>query len=480
MAWSRRTTVFVVACAAWLAFAVHAVAVQHVAWSFFNNWVSNALIVLACVACLVRAAAVPAERLAWYAMAAGLCSWAAGDLYYTVAFTSSASIPFPSWSDAGYVGFYPFAGLSLTLLVRSRVRRLTPGAWLDGLIAGFATAAVGASVIVQPVLETTHGATSAVVTNLAYPIGDTLLIALVVCVFAATGWRPGRTWTLIGGALLVTGLADSLYLTQVASNTYVEGSFVDALWPAELLLLAAAAWQPRAARRPRSRPPALVAPAVFGVTAIATALYDHFAAENTFAAAATAATFVCLMARAAVAILENRRLLRQSLHDAITDALTGLGNRRRLTQDLAHALLAAPGGDPPRSVLALFDLDGFKGYNDRFGHPAGDSVLQRLTGRLDALDRSAGGRAYRMGGDEFCVLLPVAPDTETTLAQCRVALSEAGEGFSISASSGAVAVPEEASTSEAVLRLADQRLYASKNSSRISALYQSKNVLMRV
>src|SRR6266536_1423458 len=268
MAWSRRTPVFVVATAAWLAFAVHTVVGQHVAWGFFNEWLYNGLVALAAAVCLARAVGVPAERLAWCAMAAGLCSWAAGDLYYPFAFTHSASVPFPSWSDAGYVGFYPFAAVSLTLLVRSRVGKLTPGAWLDGLIAGFATAAVGASVIVQPVLDTTHGPTSAVITNLAYPIGDTLLIALVVCVFAATGWRPGRTWGFVGGALVVSGLADSLYLTQIASNSYVEGSFVDALWPAGLLLLAAAAWQPRRTRVLQSRPPALPAPAFFAVVAI--------------------------------------------------------------------------------------------------------------------------------------------------------------------------------------------------------------------
>jgi HD-GYP domain-containing protein (c-di-GMP phosphodiesterase class II) len=85
-----------------------------------------------------------------------------------------------------------------------------------------------------------------------------------------------------------------------------------------------------------------------------------------------------------------------------------------------------------------------------------------------------------MGGDEFCVLLPLAPDTETTLAQCRVALSETGDDFAISASCGSVALPAEASAPEQALRLADQRLYASKNSNRISALSQSKDVLVRV
>ena len=68
-----------------------------------------------------------------------------------------------------------------------------------------------------------------------------------------------------------------------------------------------------------------------------------------------------------------------------------------------HDLL---GGAPRTHALALFDLDGFKAYNDAFGHPAGDALLERLGGNLTAALGRA-GRAYRMGGDEFCVLAPV-------------------------------------------------------------------------
>ena len=98
---------------------------------------------------------------------------------------------------------------------------------------------------------------------------------------------------------------------------------------------------------------------------------------------------------------ENGALAAAAGHDARTDALTGLGNRRALTDDLAAALGGS--GSQPELAVALFDLDGFKQYNDTFGHPAGDALLSRLGERL--FDLVAGsGRAYRMGGDEFCVL----------------------------------------------------------------------------
>jgi diguanylate cyclase (GGDEF)-like protein len=80
-----------------------------------------------------------------------------------------------------------------------------------------------------------------------------------------------------------------------------------------------------------------------------------------------------------------------------------------------------------RADAALFDLDGFKRYNDSFGHPAGDLLLQRLGGRRAAAVASIDGRACRMGGDEFCVLLAgTAAEDETAIARAARALFDAG------------------------------------------------------
>ena len=128
-------------------------------------------------------------------------------------------------------------------------------------------------------------------------------------------------------------------------------------------------------------------------------------------------------------------MLVTSRHEALTDGLTGLGNRRKLMLDLERELADAgePGG---ARVLALFDLDGFKHYNDTYGHPAGDALLARLGGALgDAVERS--GSAYRMGGDEFCALLraPRGSDAALSVQRAARALSERGEGFAVRARS---------------------------------------------
>jgi HD-GYP domain-containing protein (c-di-GMP phosphodiesterase class II) len=109
----------------------------------------------------------------------------------------------------------------------------------------------------------------------------------------------------------------------------------------------------------------------------------------------------------------------------------------------------------------LFDLNGFKGYNDSFGHPAGDALLARLAGRLAA---AANGRAYRMGGDEFCVLAAIEGVDPCAVLDAAVrALTDSGEGFDVSSASGAVFLPAEAIDAETALTLADQRLYAHKH-----------------
>lgn len=157
------------------------------------------------------------------------------------------------------------------------------------------------------------------------------------------------------------------------------------------------------------------------------------------------------------------------------DPLTGLGNRRALAEVLEAAL-----ADPAMPwTLAVYDLNGFKSYNDRFGHPAGDALLVRLAHSLQEAVKE-NGHAFRMGGDEFCVLARHRVDGENWGAAGTTALSESGRGFTISASYGEVALPQEAAEPEAALRLADQRLYASKAQIRPTADCQATSALLQV
>ncbi len=176
---------------------------------------------------------------------------------------------------------------------------------------------------------------------------------------------------------------------------------------------------------------------------------------------------------------ENVRGQMREAHEQIeivslTDSLTALGNRRKLMADLER--IAA---SKTPVLLVLLDLDGFKAYNDTFGHPAGDSLLARLGQRLAAVVGESGS-AYRLGGDEFCAIWHVEEaDRAQAEAVSAAALREHGEGFTIAAAHGAVAIPAEASTPEAALHVADLRMYSLKNSDRPSSGVQSRDVLLR-
>jgi len=191
---------------------------------------------------------------------------------------------------------------------------------------------------------------------------------------------------------------------------------------------------------------------------------DHFLRLNLVAITLASLALAAVIGRMGMTFSEYLRVLVATREEAVTDALTGLGNRRALMRDLEEVLEVASEGDP--HLLLLFDLDGFKTYNDRFGHPAGDALLARLGTRLRECVASS-GRAYRLGGDEFCAILRGdAKELPRIRHETSRSLTEEGEGFSVAASVGAIVLPADAADATHALRLVDRRMYQEKESRR--------------
>jgi diguanylate cyclase (GGDEF)-like protein len=452
--------------------------------SIFENWVYDLLLLGAAASCLLRAALFRRERLAWALLGLALTVWTAGEIYYETVLAGAASIPIPSPADAGYLLFYPIAYAGLIVLMRERIDSFTLARRLDALIVGAAVAALTAALALQPIVDasTSSGDTLAVATNLAYPICDVTLLALVTTAAALDGWRLGTRWLVLASGLIALAISDVLYLLQSAEGSYVEGGLLDALWPLGALLIAAAAWiAPPPARRGSTRLSTglrqIIVPVAGALVAIGIQAADHFDAVPPLATALSLVTLLAVVARMALSFRENLSHLAVSTHLALTDSLTGLGNRRKLMADLEETTARArePG---EVSLMVVFDLDGFKAYNDAYGHPAGDALLRRLGSRL--AEFTAGhGRAYRLGGDEFAVLAEcTVAQVDGLVAGSTASLGEHGDGFVVTASQGNVIIPTEAADSEAALQLADRRMYANKSRERASAGTQSRDVLL--
>ncbi|MEA2140851.1 MAG: hypothetical protein QOC91_950 [Solirubrobacteraceae bacterium] len=446
---------------------------------FANVWVYTGIELLAVGLCLARVLRRAEDRVAWLIIGAGLLARTGGDFVWTIWLDGVSSPPYPSIADALYLGLYPATYIGLTLLMRSHFRHTGAAVWLDGFVVGLTTAALGADLIFPAVLGATSGNAASVGVNLAYPFGDFLLLVFIAVGFALSGWRPGRQWLLLGAGIAVNATADMLYVYQVAKGSYVEGNLLNTLWPASMVVIALAAWQPGSERSGRDvvGRHTIVLPALSALLALALLVSASIHSLTRLSVALATLALLAAGTRAGLTYRENVRMLMRERRGATTDALTELGNRRQLMDDLELAIGRAGRGFA--STLAFFDLDGFKRYNDSFGHGAGDALLIRL-GRALAAAVEGEGEAYRLGGDEFCVLLTErSARDDDRVNKAREALAERGSGFTVTASCGVVLLPDDADTVSAALNLADERMYADKSGAGRSTRARAQTVLMQ-
>jgi two-component system, cell cycle response regulator len=442
-----------------------------------EEWIYDFLTAAAAAVTLGCAIRRRDERSAWLLLGVGLSLWAAGDVYWTTVLRDDPNPPLPSPDDALYLSGYGFIVAGLIVYLRSRVIRFTPLVWADVATGAFCVGAIGTSLLLDYALANTSGTPLQVAVAVSYPALDLVILAAVASTVALTGWRPDRPLALIAAGVACAAVTDAVYTYQSLAGTYDGGVWNNFLWPLATVLIAAAALQPSAPLRERE--PAedwrafAASPTFFALAAVALLILEHQALSEPAVAALVVATLLALIARVALTFAQNNRLVEQ----LETDPLTGLLNRGKLIYDLDRLCASA---DVEPYTLAILDLDGFKAYNDAFGHPAGDSLLVRLGHQLAAAVAER-GHAYRMGGDEFALL--IASDRASAVdavAAGAAALSERGEGFVVTCSRGSVELPAEAADRAAALQLADQRMYEDKDSRRQSAGGEVEAVLVRI
>jgi diguanylate cyclase (GGDEF)-like protein len=446
---------------------------------WLDGWGVDGFEIVAGILCLLKATTIRRGRSVPLLLGAGLLSWATGDIVLTIQSLGGATPPSPSLADAFYLAFYPVTYGALMILVRSQLRRFSLASWLDGGVAGLGAAALCATFVFKAVLHDAGGSALGVAVNLAYPVGDVLLLGLVVGCAAIVSGRRRLPWLLLAAGYALITVGDIFNVLNSAS--FVGTVFNAIAWPLAILLVSVAVWVRTPAARPTvsEEPPGFLLPALAAGAALTILFVGSLGHLTRVSLGLAAATLVLAGVRSALSLVGLRALTDQRRRESVTDQLTGLGNRRALFQ-LLDAFLAEQ-DDPdakPRSLAFLFvDLDRFKEVNDSFGHPTGDELLRRLGARLEDSLRSS-DLVVRLGGDEFAVaLLDGDTDYAATVAGRLTARIE--EPFllgsvraQIGASIGIAVFPSDATDTADLVRCADLAMYRAKLEGKPFAIYQ--------
>ncbi|HEX4281120.1 MAG TPA: EAL domain-containing protein [Solirubrobacteraceae bacterium] len=447
--------------------------------TWLDGWGVVAFEIVAGALCVLKAAYLRRGRAVPILLGIGLVCWAVGDLILTIQSLGGATPPSPSLADVFYIAFYPITYAALMLLLRGNVRRFSLAGWLDGAVAGFGAAAVCATFAFDKVLHHAGGSSAGVAVNLAYPVGDVLLLGLVVGGAAIVPGKRKIPWLLLAAGYALNTVGD---VFNVLGTTSTVGTVLnDIAWPVAILLVSIAVW----VRSPNDKPllseerHGFTLPAVAASAALVILFIGSLQHVGRVSLGLAVATLLVAGGRSALSLIGLRSITEQRRRESITDQLTGLGNRRALFQLMEEFTAEQREPEAPERSLAFMfvDLDKFKEVNDTFGHPTGDELLRQLGTRLEDSLRSS-DLVVRLGGDEFVVaLLDAGADYAATVAARLTARIE--EPFAldavrvqIGASIGIAVMPGDATDADDLIRCADLAMYRAKLEGKPFAIYQ--------
>jgi diguanylate cyclase (GGDEF)-like protein len=404
-----------------------------------------------------RARALPGNRMRWTLWALAAAAWLFGQLAWNL----YGVIGFPSSPNVADVGWWIFALLVIASLFRlpQGPRNVQVVSAVESLSLIFAAVALCVTELYSTALRS-HLDLAAKVSALVYPAVYVSAAILMVQAMMAGTLRGGRTLALrlVLGGMVVQAVAFILWSSLLLNGTYHPGTTVlDPLWVVGLSAIGVggvlAAKQPENVAR-------LEEPSSLGVVLPAVMFFCLFAAivvaqikgvPQGAALSLRLGMLFCGLAligrsallarrlksmldreRAALGQLEERegqlaRVNEQLVEDARRDPLTGIGNRRALSDDLPmFATRQREHGE--QIAVALCDVDHFKAYNDRLGHLAGDQALRMIAATARGALRSV-DTAYRFGGEELLLVLRNVNQEVALLVAERVRMAVQRAGF---------------------------------------------------
>jgi diguanylate cyclase (GGDEF)-like protein len=353
----------------------------------------------------------PSRRPALIPLLAGILIWSIAAAMLS-AEGDPSSVRFPATIEWVFLASYAGFALFLTFDVANRGARAAT-AWLDATIVVGGVGALAGAVLLTPFARNYPDGGLPLLIAILFPLIDLGLALFVVGQWALASRSMSRRTLSLIGAFVVMAFADASLVLSLSVGTYVFNQVLDLAWGVAFLLLVDAACvtptpQARIARRLGGG--YLVTSFVLAVVLL---LIRPSGPLGWAVALPAAAALLATGARLAFALRDSQRAS-EAFHQARTDDLTGLPNRRALLGRINQGLKK-----PKALSLILLDLDAFKEVNDTLGHSAGDALLELVGMRIrDAVD----SRQFyaRVGGDEFAVVAESDDPIELLLLARRI------------------------------------------------------------
>jgi diguanylate cyclase (GGDEF)-like protein len=416
----------------------------------------------------------PGRRLTWWLLAAGQLLFVVGDLLFDLHERVWETDAFPSAADGFYLAGYVPLATGLVLLIRARTPGRDRASLIDATIIATGLGLLSWVFLMKPAATDSTLTVLGRVISIAYPAADVLLLALVARLLVGAGVR-NTAFQLLGGSLLVMLAGDVGFAVLAQADAFTPNTAINLTWLLAYVLFGAAALHPSMAELSK---PALERPRrltrrrlslLTGVSLVAPVLllgqaWGRSGIDAAAIGVGSIALFMLVVARMAGLIRQVEQQAAQLETLAQHDPLTGAANRRAWDHALPVEMDRARRAGTPLAV-ALLDLDRFKGFNDQYGHQAGDQLLRTATEAWRSLLRSSDLLA-RYGGEEFAVLMPSSTLGQAVEIIDRLRLvTPLAQTFS-----AGVALWHGAETSDQLVARADKALYRAKQAGRNQVL----------
>ena len=359
-------------------------------------------VLIATAAVLLRAVRRTEDRAGWLALGLALAAQTVGTVLLAL---PGGGSHFPRGADVILVTFFPLTFAAALLFARARLRRFGLALWLDAALGALGAAAIVTQLLGVEVDRVTGGGWASAVA-LAYPMGDVMLVVLVVVAMTLRGGRPSAVWLLLAAGLLSRVVGDIGYVAAGLDDEQ-RPLWVPLFGLASPVLIAIAAW----VRAPQPRQVALagrrmlITPSLLALVAGGLLVLDHFRETTDAAVWLSGATLVAVLGRMALTYHENTAL-HASRELALTDELTGLANRRlfheRLKEELGSGRTARRRWRSRWSTSTASRSSTTRSATT----PATGCWPSSARGCNDVVGDA--GLVARLGGDEFALLLPGA------------------------------------------------------------------------